>query len=281
MKIYFVFSPAYSQILRTEQVKVLVNYATLKNRSCAIPIPRGFGEVIIDSGGYQLQVGVKTPRQAKVENYCFWLETEILNHYPEVAGYMNLDILDLEVTKYPLNSAEHQEMLKLSAERTLDNQITMESAGLKPIPVWHAGEPEEYLDFYCSGYSYVSIGGMASMGTIGKQSLVDLCQFLFQKHPNTKFHLFGIGLSGIMAFKRLRPYSVDFSTWSVPARYGHDVVYDDKRILKEIKLPEEIRNRLRTDKPMLLDVLRGTVKRIKYLEDTIDSYHDPYQKLLL
>ena len=46
------------------------------------------------------------------------------------------------------------------AAGTLVNQQRMEDAGLAPVPVFHAGEPWEYLATYCERYPYVALGGM-------------------------------------------------------------------------------------------------------------------------
>lgn len=317
MKIYLVYSHSYRNILREENVPILINYTYLKKSkdlSSLAEIPKGFPSIIIDSGGYQLQVGVKAVREPRIAAYSFWLENEIIPRHKEVVGYMNLDILSMDVApkikvskeakkqesvvqigllgedKEIPNEEEKAETLertskekldswKRSAELTLKNQEYMEKQGLKPIPVWHAGEPEEYLDYYCSTHDYVAIGGLASLGTPGKSSVMKLMCFCTQKYPSIKFHLFGIGISGLLAFKSLRPYSIDFSTWGVPARYGHNLVEDDKQLLKEIRLPDEERKAIKRDNDLEAMYLREAIRKIKMLD--LEKYNDPYQKLLI
>jgi len=278
LKIFLVYSRAYKHILREENVPILVNYAYL-GRKGNIKIPPDFPSVMIDSGGYQLQVKVSAVREPRVDAYSFWLENEVLPKHKEIAGYMNLDIFSLDMVGKPIK--EKIDSLKRSAESTLKNQEIMENKfGLKPIPIWHAGEPEEHFKHYCENYDYVAIGGIASLGTPSKSSIMNLLVFAMQKYPKVKFHLFGIGISGLLAFKSLKPYSVDFSTWNVPARFGHQVIEDDKQLLKEIKLSVEERDRIRQDNDLEANYLRETIRKIKKLEKDLESYQDPYQKLL-
>lgn len=234
---------------------------------------------MVDSGGYQLQVGVKAVREPRVDAYSFWLENEVLPKHEEVINYMNLDIFSLDIIGKPIR--QKLDSLKRSAELTLKNQEIMENKfGLKPIPIWHAGEPEEYLSLYCKNYDYVAIGGIASLGTPSKSGIMNLLAFTVQKYPNVKFHLFGIGVSGLLAFKSLKPYSIDFSTWGVPARFGHDIVEDDKRLLKEIKLPVEERDKIKQDDDLEASYLREAIRKIRKLESDLESYQEPYQHLL-
>lgn len=280
MKIFFVYSPAYTKILKEEKVRILVNYAVIGKKG-RIEIPSGFPEAIIDSGGYQLQMGTKTTRTSSIEAYSFWLNTEVVSKRPEVVGYMNLDIMNMDILKYPSLSEQYTRICRKNSEDTLKNQEYMESQGLHPIPVWHSGEPIEYLDLYCAKYDYVSIGGMISVGIIGKQSITDLLAFLVQKYPNTKFHLFGIGISGLMAFKQYRPYSVDFSTWSVPTRFGHSLIEDKKQLLKEVKLTDTERQDIKDNKSLGFDYIRQTIQQIKKMEDDVNLFNEPVQGLLL
>jgi len=66
----------------------------------------------------------------------------------------------------------------------------------------------------------------------------------------------------------------------VPARFGHQVIEDDKQLLKEIKLSVEERDRIRQDDNLEADYLRETIRKIKNLEKDLESYHESYQKLL-
>lgn len=280
MRVFLVYSRAYKHILREENTPILVNYVYLGKKG-RIDIPYGFPSVMIDSGGYQLQVKVHAVRETSVRGYSFWLQMDALPNHPEIAGYMNLDVLNIDAVSKP-TIKERMDSFKKSAELTLKNQEIMENEfDLHPIPVWHAGEPEEYLQHYCDTHDYVAIGGLASLGTPSKAGILRLLSFVMQKHPDIKFHLFGIGISGLIAFKSLKPYSVDFSTWNVPLRYGHAIIEDDRQFLKEVKLPAEVKQDLRDNRDLGEDYLRETIRKLRVVNEKLETYSDPYQRLLL
>jgi len=102
------------------------------------------------------------------------------------------------------------------------------------------------------------------------------------RYPHNNFHMFGVGISGVDAYRQIRPYSCDFSTWSTVARFGHEIALDKKSIIKEVQMPAENRQRLRDDKEYLAQVTRQAVRNIKHFEDTLNSLHDTsYQYSLL
>ena len=117
MKIYFVYSKSYENLLREANCRILVNFASLGTKG-KITIPKGFDDVICDSGGYQLQTNVKSTRAPSVNAYSLWLLTEALPNYPTLK-YFNLDILG-------------------DGMATLENQFAMERYGLKPIQIGRA-----------------------------------------------------------------------------------------------------------------------------------------------
>ena len=243
------YSSHHAYILKEEGVKILINYPQASDMFKREPrIPGGFKEVLIDSGGYQLQTGVAF---VSLKAYAFWLQFMLPKH-PEVAGYMNLDILNDPI-------------------KTLENQFYLESEGLSPIPIWHDGEDVAFLDLSCDQHEWVSIGGLASKGTLGKRYITSLLTWLTNRYPNNRFHMFGIGISGVKAYQQIRPYSCDFSTWSTVARFGHEIVLDKKQIIKEVALPKDSRDRLRIDAQYLADITRQAIKNIKHFEDTLNE----------
>ena len=214
--------------------------------------------MLVDSGAYQLQTGVA---EVYLRGYALWLQF-LLPEHPEISGYMNLDILGDTV-------------------ETLKNQTYLESEGLKPIPVWHGGEDIDFLDLYCERYDWVAIGGIVKKYMSSKESVVKLLNFITQRHPNTKFHLLGIGISGIKAYFQIRPYSVDFSTWSTVARFGHAIVEDEKQIIKEVQLPKADRDRLRIDADYQRKVTRIGVKNILTFERRLSELENTDRQLLM
>lgn len=249
MKIYYVYSSYFEDLLLQENCRMLINYPAAGAYNKRYPdIPSGFREVLIDSGGYQLQTGVAS---VYLKAYSLWLQLMLPNH-PEVVGYFNLDFSD------PLDS--------------LNNQRFLESEGLKPIPVWHAGDPQVFLDLYTKDYEWISIGGLASSKVTGKKGLAKMVNWIISTYPSTKFHILGMGISGVDAFRQTKPYSVDFSTWGTASRFGHAIVRDSKNWIKEVALPDEERNRLRTDKEFRRKATLDSIRNFAYFEEQVNGY---------
>lgn len=165
--------------------------------------------------------------------------------------------------------------------KSMENLFYMESQGLHPIPVWRDGEPMEYLDYYCMHYPWVSVGGLTGTAKPGKKYMIGLVNKLVQSYPGTKFHLFGVGISGVLAFKQMRPYSTDFSTWSTVARFGHAIVLDKRQIIKEVQMPKEERDRLRVDAEFQRELTRKAIRNIKFFEQTISEMEDTDHQLIM
>ncbi len=278
MKVYLVYSESYRSILDQIQANVLVNFATLNK------FPNGFKDIIIDSGGYQLQMGTHSKLSAPMipvlnedtkhlikdkwiwvrkptpDAYSRWL-LEVLPDHPEVKGYFNLDILG-------------------DGLATLQNQFRMESYGLRPIPVWHLGEDEEFLQYYYTHYDYIAVGGLIS-GSTSKKVLKQLTSLLAQKYPNMRYHYFGIGITGASVFQEMTPYSCDFSTWSNPARYGFGIKEDPKQIVKEYQLSKELRDRIRVDRKALDEELLKGAKLLVDLETKIESIRSNEKQIIM
>ena len=178
--------------------RVLVSYASLQGKGDdQIRIP--FEDVMLDSGAFSAETKVA---KVSIEAYSFWLETNLSQH-PEIKTYINLDDLS-------------------SFDISIKNLLYMESLGLLPMPVYHYGEPEEILDWMCSKYEYVGLGGMA-IGTMPNVSLQTFWEQIHQKYPNTKFHIFGVGT--LTPFFNYQPYSMDSTSWNVGSRFGDIMGY--------------------------------------------------------
>lgn len=106
--------------------------------------------------------------------------------------------------------------------KTYQNQMAMESLGVKPLPCFHYGEDERYLEFYIANYDYVTIGGMVPIST---PQLIHWLDRIWERHltdgsgrPRVKVH--GFGLTTMSLMKRYPWFSVDSSTWVQNAANG-------------------------------------------------------------
>ena len=135
----------------------------------------------------------------------------IKEHEKVIEVYANLDV----ISTGKIGNKE-------SAKKTLKNQKIMEKAGLKPLPVFHYGEPLEYLQDYVNRYDYISLGGMVP---ISNAQLIPWLDHLFTEHltdaegmPKVKIH--GFGLTSLRLMLRYPWYSVDSTSWVVTGRLG-------------------------------------------------------------
>src|SRR3954453_8710269 len=103
---------------------------------------------------------------------------------------------------------------------TYQNQLAMEELGVKPLPCFHYGEDERYLEYYVSRYGYITIGGMVPISTNQLFLWLDRIwqRYLTDGSGRPKVRVHGFGLSQIDLMKRYPWYSVDLSLWVQVAR---------------------------------------------------------------
>jgi len=111
-----------------------------------------------------------------------------------------------------------------SAQETLDNQHRLEDMGLHPLPVFHVGEPWEYLERYLEKYNYIALGGMAAYSISRKRKLIPWIIKAFKMlGVGQGYH--GFGTTGWVIMKSFPWWSVDSSSWSSVVAYGHGHVF--------------------------------------------------------
>lgn len=105
---------------------------------------------------------------------------------------------------------------------TWQNQKAMEMQGVRPLPCFHYGEDEKYLEYYIANYSYITLGGMVPVST---PQLFIWLDRIWSKYlcdgsgkPRLKVHGFGVSQLDIM--QRYPWYSCDSSSWVQVARVG-------------------------------------------------------------
>ena len=128
--------------------------------------------------------------------------------------YANLDAI-------PSNTSP--EGYRKSAQDTLDNQKFLEDHGLQPVPVFHKGEPFEFLEMYVEKYPYICLGGLVSDATAGtNKEFFDFvwARFLTKPDgtPKTKVHAFGT--TGQTHLLNYPWFSADSSTWLIQSKTG-------------------------------------------------------------
>ena len=106
--------------------------------------------------------------------------------------------------------------------KTWQNQKRMEELGTRPLPCFHYGEDERYLEWYVANYDYITIGGMVPIST--PQLLIWLDRiwnkYLVDGSGRPKVKVHGFGLTTLSLMERYPWFSVDSSSWVQIARTG-------------------------------------------------------------
>ena len=142
------------------------------------------------------------------------------------------------------------------ADASIENLIYFENNDLYPLPTFHYGSHEKYLDYYADKYDYIALGGMAGQGT-GVKQLKPWFQKIFSKYTEKKFH--GFGITNIFLIKMFPWHSVDSTTYLNGSKYGH-IIHDNKQVhhsqLNSIDQWEELK--------MYLNEIEITLNEFKY-----------------
>jgi hypothetical protein len=154
-------------------------------------------ELFLDSGAFSAW---SQGKQINIQEYIAFIKA----HLDSITVYANLDVIG-------------------DAEATWKNQMIMEKAGLKPLPVYHYGENIKWLQrILTKGYDYISLGGMVPIST---GDLIHWLDDLFTHYicdekgmPKVKVH--GFGLTSLRLMLRYPFYSVDSTSWVVTGRMG-------------------------------------------------------------
>lgn len=208
MKVYLVYTSSYEDLLLSENARLLLNYASAGRSVLGSSIPQGFRSILIDSGVFLLQVGTRTEHELTLEGYCLWLQLNLTSH-PEVDAYIAFD----------WDGGEGSPNVR--ALRVRKNYERMLAEGLSPIPVWHVTlEGMEGLRYYAEHSEYIAIGSLVSQSRVATAPA--LLSAVSLQFPSHRFHILGVGHTMFNNTPReLLPYSIDVSTWNVPARFGN------------------------------------------------------------
>lgn len=188
--------------------RVLLSYHYFRNTDLDEAMAKSFGdgpypEVFADSGAYSAW---KLGAAIDVNEYAAWVKR--WSHL--FTTYANLDVI---------GDAEQ------AAADTAMNQRVLEEVGLKPLPVFHAGEPWSALDqLLDAGYDYIGLGGL--VGRRAKAIAPWLVEVFTKAEGRAVFH--GFGLTNLKLSRSFGFYSLDSTTWANGHRYGEVQLWDDR-----------------------------------------------------
>jgi hypothetical protein len=119
------------------------------------------------------------------------------------------------------------------AQGTYQNQMLMESLGVRPLPCFHFGEDPRYLEHYIANYSYITLGGMVAQSTWQLKLWLDEIwdRYLTDGSGRPKVKVHGFGLTTPELMRRYPWYSVDSSSWVQIARVGGMLLLPEARVI--------------------------------------------------
>ena len=195
MKIYIALSVTAEIEKRLSNLRILESYFYIKNRR-NIEKKEPVIDWFIDSGAYS---SFTRNENIDIEAYAKFIK----EHYDLIDVYANLDAIG-------------------NPQQTQKNQEWLESQGLNPLPVFHYGEPIEYLKSMLIKYDYIALGGMVSISTENLQNWLDFLweKYLTNQDGSTKIKIHGFGMTTIFLMERYPWYSVDSTSPILGAAYG-------------------------------------------------------------
>lgn len=115
-----------------------------------------------------------------------------------------------------------REQVEASAKNSYDNQQTLKSLGLKPIPIFHQGEKFSWLEQYLKdGEPYIGIATAKDLRNVEQREWLDhVFTILTDSNgvPFVKTH--GFGITNIPLLMRYPWFTSDSTTWALAAGYG-------------------------------------------------------------
>ena len=132
---------------------------------------------------------------------------EFLKQYRELfTWYANLDVIPIDDT----HTVE-------AGQASLDNLVHLENEhGLSPMPIFHFGEPIEFLDQMQEGRNHIGLGGLVG---VPRASRMPWLETVFD-HVNEGVRVHGYGIGDEVLIKGFPWDSVDCTNWLTACRFG-------------------------------------------------------------
>lgn len=161
--------------------------------------------------------------------------------------------IDLDITKYCDYIKRNSDIIRIDEgvlmasvldgigdpQLTYENQLEMERQGVRPLPCFHAGEDERYLEWYVNNYEYITLGGMVGSST--KQLIIWLDRmwdkYLTDGSGNPRIKVHGFGITSIPIMERYPWWSCDSSSWIQATSFGTVVTPEHGPICVSEKSP--------------------------------------------
>jgi hypothetical protein len=149
----------------------------------------------------------------KVEE--FYQSPRFMKYMLEYMNFLHVhgDMFDFYVTVDVLNNVR---LTKLALEMMLGE-------GLRPMPVYHYGEPFSVFKEYADKHEYVALGGNSpadahSLAAFASPVFKYLCGPAMKFAPSVKIH--ALGMTSVPFMAHFPIYSFDSTSWAYQARTG-------------------------------------------------------------
>lgn len=187
---------------RLSVANYLESYHYINKESYVARIRKDEKKVFLDSGAFSaFSKGV----HVDLPTYCLYIKKNV-DIIDKVDGILCASVLDSIG----------------DAQGTYENQVAMERLGTKPLPCFHYGEDERYLEWYIAHYDYITIGGMVPISTPQLRIWLDRIwdKYLVDGSGRPKIRVHGFGLTSLVLTQNYPWFSVDSSTWVMWAANG-------------------------------------------------------------
>lgn len=156
--------------------------------------------------------------------------------------------------------------------RTYQNQIAMEEQGVRPLPCFHYGEDERYLEWYIENYDYITIGGMVPVSTPQLFHWLDRIwnKYLTDGSGRARIKVHGFGLTSVDLMTRYPWYSVDSSSWVQIGAHGN-IMLDGKTIAISSQSPnrKNVNQHVDSLPPIMRDAIERKIAGMGYNADRL------------
>lgn len=163
--------------------------------------------------------------------------------------------------------------------KTYQNQAEMERRGVRPLPCFHYGEDERYLEHYVANYTYITLGGMVPVSNPQLYYWLDRIweRYLTDGAGRPKLRVHGFGLTSMGLMRRYPWFSVDSSSWQAAGSNGRIILPETGGTLAISKNSAEVKKHDQhydTMSPVQREALR------QYIEDkngfSVERLRDTY-----
>jgi len=221
MRLHFAVSPGtqHLRVLQSCDVEnILISYAFIQNPRRWLDLLGDYvpKNMIIDSGAFSVWSRGESINIDAYKQFC----VDVKRILPSETHlyFVNLDVLPGKMGVRPT-----EEQVEDSAQRSWNNMLKLEDAGLKVINVYHQHEDLKWLDKLREHSDYI---GISPANDVSMPEKLNWLKHVFGMIRNT-IRTHGFAVTSHQQLYQFPFFSVDSSSWVTPARYGRIPIFRD------------------------------------------------------